>query len=149
MKNYYHLLLMATILISLAAQAAKVLTVYFSHSGNTKTVAEQIHKNISWDIFEVKTIKQYPTNYNAGGELIIALLSPVLYLSLRYYFFNAVAKILKPLSFFTLSLIHSGLAIPRLEFFIKSTISRTAIDSICSICAKASLSKSLDINKIR
>ncbi|MCA6073145.1 MAG: hypothetical protein LE178_06445 [Endomicrobium sp.] len=38
--------LMATTLIPLAAQVVKVLTVYFSYSGNTKTVAEQIHKNI-------------------------------------------------------------------------------------------------------
>lgn len=43
----------------------KILVAYFSHSGNTKVVANSIKENVGSDIFEVKTVESYPTNYNA------------------------------------------------------------------------------------
>ena len=41
-----------------------ILIVYFSHSGNTKVIADQIHENVGGDIFEIKTVDSYPTDYN-------------------------------------------------------------------------------------
>lgn len=42
----------------------KVLVAYYSHSGNTKRVAEKIQALTGADLFEIKTFKQYPANYN-------------------------------------------------------------------------------------
>jgi len=42
----------------------KILVAYFSYSGNTKMVADQIHKSVGGDIFEIKTLDPYPTDYN-------------------------------------------------------------------------------------
>lgn len=43
----------------------KILVVYFSYSGNTRIIANQIQKATNGDIFEVIPIKAYPSNYNA------------------------------------------------------------------------------------
>jgi len=37
---------------------------YFSHSGNTQIIANQIHENVGSSIFEIVTVDQYPNNYN-------------------------------------------------------------------------------------
>ncbi|MGL6197012.1 MAG: flavodoxin [Thermoguttaceae bacterium] len=42
----------------------RILTLYFSHSGNTKRVAEAIQKQVGGDIFELKTVESYPANYD-------------------------------------------------------------------------------------
>ena len=42
----------------------KVLIVYYSYSGNTKQVAEAIHKIAGGDIFEIKAEGTYPQDYN-------------------------------------------------------------------------------------
>ena len=42
-----------------------MLVVYFSHSGNTAVVAKQIQQIAGADIFELKPLKAYPTDYNA------------------------------------------------------------------------------------
>ena len=42
-----------------------ILVAYFSYSGNTKVIADQIHENVGGDIFEIKTVDPYPTDYNA------------------------------------------------------------------------------------
>lgn len=42
----------------------KILIAYFSHSGNTREVANQIQALTGGELFEVKTVKQYSTNYN-------------------------------------------------------------------------------------
>jgi flavodoxin len=42
----------------------KVLVAYFSHSGNTREIAAQIHKKLGGDIFEIVTVKPYPGDYN-------------------------------------------------------------------------------------
>lgn len=43
----------------------KCLVAYFSHSGNTRTVAEQIREATGADIFEIEPAAAYPTNYQA------------------------------------------------------------------------------------
>lgn len=48
----------------------KILIAYFSHSGNTKKVANQIHEFVGGDIVEIKTITPYPTNYNDCTEIV-------------------------------------------------------------------------------
>lgn len=42
-----------------------MLILYFSHSGNTRKVAEQIHRSIGGDIIELQTVSPYPGEYNA------------------------------------------------------------------------------------
>jgi flavodoxin len=44
----------------------KILVVYFSHSGNTREIANQIHKSVSGDIFEIQAVKPYPHDYDAA-----------------------------------------------------------------------------------
>ena len=41
----------------------KVLIAYYSYSGNTKTIAEKIRHITGGQLFEIKTIKEYPRNY--------------------------------------------------------------------------------------
>ncbi|MDR3227295.1 MAG: NAD(P)H-dependent oxidoreductase [Prevotellaceae bacterium] len=46
------------------AGKGKTLVVYYSWSGNTRTLAQQIHKLVGGDIFEVVPVKAYPEDYN-------------------------------------------------------------------------------------
>lgn len=46
----------------------KVLTVYFSHSGNTRECANEIHEQMGGDIVEIIPVDPYPLNYNAVVE---------------------------------------------------------------------------------
>lgn len=46
----------------------KVLAAYFSHSGNTRVIANQIHESVGGDIFEIVAINSYPHNYNEVVE---------------------------------------------------------------------------------
>ena len=41
----------------------RVLIVYFSHSGNTRELANQIHRNVGGDLFEIVTVQPYPREY--------------------------------------------------------------------------------------
>ncbi|MDP4183830.1 MAG: flavodoxin [Bacteroidota bacterium] len=43
----------------------KILVAYFSHSGNTREIANQIHKKAGGDIFEIQPVKPYPNDYDA------------------------------------------------------------------------------------
>lgn len=47
----------------------KVLVAYFSYSGNTKAVAEKIHKLTGGDIVEIIPQNPYPLSYNEVVEL--------------------------------------------------------------------------------
>ena len=47
------------------SETKKILVVYFSHTGNTREIANQIHKNVGGDIFEIQTINPYPIDYDA------------------------------------------------------------------------------------
>ena len=43
---------------------SKILIAYFSYSGNTGIVAQEIQKVIGGDIFKIETVEVYPKNYN-------------------------------------------------------------------------------------
>lgn len=47
------------------AEKEKVLIAYFSWSGNTLELANQIHQFVGGDIFEIQRNIDYPTSYNA------------------------------------------------------------------------------------
>ena len=49
-------------------KAQKILVTYFSHSGNTWEIANQIHINVSGNIFEIQSVKPYPFDYDAVVE---------------------------------------------------------------------------------
>jgi flavodoxin len=56
---------------SIGAQAQKTegksqknLVAYFSWGGNTREIAKQIQQQTGGDLFEIKTVKPYPTDYN-------------------------------------------------------------------------------------
>jgi flavodoxin len=42
----------------------KILVVYFSHTGNTREIANQIHKQVGGDIFEIQSVDPYPADYD-------------------------------------------------------------------------------------
>ena len=41
-----------------------ILIAYFSHTGNTQTLAQYIHEITGGDLFEIVTVDPYPTDYN-------------------------------------------------------------------------------------
>ena len=47
-----------------SAGNGKILVAYFSHSGNTKKIAEEIQSKTGADIFEIKTVNVYSDDYN-------------------------------------------------------------------------------------
>lgn len=47
-----------------ATKSNKILVAYYSYSGNTRTVAQQIQSKTTGDIFELQTVQTYPTDYN-------------------------------------------------------------------------------------
>lgn len=47
-----------------APGSKKILVAYFSHSGNTKVIAEYIKNATGADIFEIQPVKDYPKDYN-------------------------------------------------------------------------------------
>jgi flavodoxin len=47
-----------------AESRGKTLIVYFSWGGNTREMARQIRHQTGGDLFEIKTLKPYPTDYN-------------------------------------------------------------------------------------
>ena len=46
----------------------KILIAYFSQSGNTKVIAEQIKKYTGGDLFRIETEQPYPSDYRALTE---------------------------------------------------------------------------------
>lgn len=53
-----------------AQQAAKKpLVVYFSRSGHTRKIAEDIHKQVGGDILEIETVEAYPDDYQKTTEV--------------------------------------------------------------------------------
>lgn len=46
----------------------KILVAYYSYSGNTKDVAEEIHQKVGGDLFEIKTEGTYPEEYRPMTE---------------------------------------------------------------------------------
>jgi flavodoxin len=47
----------------------KILVAYFSHSGNTRVIANQIRESVGGDIFEIVAVDPYPSDYDAVVEL--------------------------------------------------------------------------------
>lgn len=47
-----------------AASSGGILVAYFSHTNNTKAVAEQIHEQVGGDLFRIVPVNPYPENYN-------------------------------------------------------------------------------------
>ena len=45
-----------------------ILVAYFSRTGNTREVANQIHKSVGGEIFEIKAVEPYPEDYEAVKE---------------------------------------------------------------------------------
>ncbi|MDR2982360.1 MAG: NAD(P)H-dependent oxidoreductase [Puniceicoccales bacterium] len=45
------------------SNSSKMLIVYFSHSGNTRVIAEQIKATTGADICEIQTVTPYPSDY--------------------------------------------------------------------------------------
>ncbi|MDR2366567.1 MAG: flavodoxin [Deltaproteobacteria bacterium] len=65
------LILFATLFFSIAglvkaaqAENSKILVAYFSWSGNTRGIAQQIQQQTGGDIFEIVPSRAYSTNYN-------------------------------------------------------------------------------------
>jgi Flavodoxins len=50
---------------SLSSPTSKILVAYFSHTGNTRTIANQIHDQAGGDVFEIVPVNPYPSDYNA------------------------------------------------------------------------------------
>lgn len=46
----------------------KVLVVYFSHSGNTRTIANQLRDLTGADVFEIEPVTPYPSDYHTTTE---------------------------------------------------------------------------------
>lgn len=42
----------------------KILITYFSHTGNTREIAKQIHKNIGGDLIEIEPANNYPADHS-------------------------------------------------------------------------------------
>lgn len=49
--------------------SSHILIAYFSHTGNTRTIANQIHDVAGGDLFEIKTVDPYPEEYEAVVEI--------------------------------------------------------------------------------
>ena len=51
------------------ARGGRVLILYFSHSGNTRRLAEMIHEGVGGEMIELKTVSPYPQDYDAVVDL--------------------------------------------------------------------------------
>ncbi len=51
------------------AKGQNILIVYFSHSGNTRAIAEEIRSKTGGDIVELKTVKPYPDDYDTVVDM--------------------------------------------------------------------------------
>lgn len=47
-----------------------ILVAYYSLSGNTKYVAERLHEQVGGDIFEITTLKKYPSEKRLLNEIV-------------------------------------------------------------------------------
>jgi len=46
------------------SEPPKILIAYFSHSGNKRVAAKEIHKHVGGDLFEIVSVNPYPQDYN-------------------------------------------------------------------------------------
>jgi hypothetical protein len=47
-----------------SAGSKKVAVIYYSLTGNTKSIAEVIREKTGGDVFEIETVKNYPADYS-------------------------------------------------------------------------------------
>lgn len=50
------------------AEENDILVTYFSHSGNTRVIANRIHESVGGDAFEIVAVDPYPRDYDAVVE---------------------------------------------------------------------------------
>jgi flavodoxin len=50
------------------AGRTKMLIIYYSFSGNTQYIAEKLREKTGGDVFEIETVKTYPSEYSALTE---------------------------------------------------------------------------------
>ena len=48
--------------------SGKILIAYYSRTGNTRDLANQIHQSVGGDVFEVRTVHSYPKEYRATTD---------------------------------------------------------------------------------
>lgn len=65
MKKFLAAIVMLMMLCGVSFAEGKTLVAYFSWSGTTQTLAENIAESGGFDIFRISTAKDYPTDYNA------------------------------------------------------------------------------------
>ena len=53
---------------ALGTKENHILIAYFSHSGNTRVIANQIHDKVGGDIFEIVAVDHYPHDYDEVVE---------------------------------------------------------------------------------
>lgn len=51
-----------------STEEKNILVAYFSHSGNTREIANQIHENVGSNIFEIQSVDSYPSDYDGVVE---------------------------------------------------------------------------------
>ena len=51
------------------SKTENILVAYFSHSGNTEVIANQIQESMGGNIFKIVTVDPYPADYNAVVNL--------------------------------------------------------------------------------
>lgn len=51
-----------------AKNGKKLLIAYFSWGGNTRSLAQDLHKDLGGDIYEIRTVNPYPSGYRATTE---------------------------------------------------------------------------------
>lgn len=68
-KIVLSLIAMAAITLGYAQNNSKTLVVYYSRSGNTEAMANQIQKLTGADIVRIETVKTYPEEYKETTEI--------------------------------------------------------------------------------
>ena len=51
------------------AAVPRILIAYYSHSGNTRAIAELLHKKLGGILFQIEPVKPYPHDYDAVLEV--------------------------------------------------------------------------------
>lgn len=54
---------------SSGSEPKKILIAYFSHSGNTRLMAEDIQRKTDADLYEITTLKPYPQDYDTVVDI--------------------------------------------------------------------------------
>ena len=47
------------------SETKKILVAYFSRTGHSREIADQIHKSVGGDVFEIQVVEPYPEDYEA------------------------------------------------------------------------------------